>query len=245
MDGYQLCDIIHRVPSAPWHFGLDGIVYCGDNTKVLPAMPDQCADLVVTDPPYGVGWRSGIVVNDTPDASVAVFVEFIRQVRRILKPGGCCCCLCSSSNRALPVFMSWLDVLRSALIYKKTLIWDKCTPGLGTHYRQAHEYILVASRPGAPCRWFGKGGISDILRCERVRSSDSSHPTPKPPSLISRLVSLHSQKGDIVLDPFCGSGSTLVAAKSVDRRFIGIDVVPSYIDEAVYRIGQVMAKKLK
>ncbi len=224
------------INTPPSWLGPMGVVYNCDCADLMAQMPDNSIDLIIADPPYGVSWNHGCLSNDSIGSAIATFASFLRQATRVLKKGSCCCCFCSSSGRASPVFVAWIDLLQTHLRYKKTVIWDKRRMGLGTHYRQTYEYILIAFKGGSPCRWYGPKNVCDILRYNRERPGETIHPTPKPVPLLSKLISLHSATGDIVLDPFCGSGSTLVAARQLGRNFIGVELSELFAGESAYRL---------
>jgi site-specific DNA-methyltransferase (adenine-specific) len=124
--------------------------------------------------------------------------------------------------------------------FKQMVVWDKGPMGMGWHYRRSYETVLVGQVPGAACRWYDETNrIENIIRhIPKIIPAASDHPTPKPPNLAGHFIQLHSQPGDIVLDPFMGSGTTLVAAKNLGRRAIGIEIEERYCEIAVRRLAQ-------
>ena len=124
----------------------------------------------------------------------------------------------------------------------QTLVWEKDSPVLGhCDYHYVHEPVAFGYKPG-PGRW-GRGGKgwyggndqTTVIRVPRPKAS-AEHPTAKPVELIRRMLANSSNEGDAVLDPFCGSGSTLVAAEITGRRGYGMDVDPRYCDVAIHRL---------
>ena len=113
---------------------------------------------------------------------------------------------------------------------------------MGWHYRRSYETVLVGEKPGAACRWFDTSGkIENVIRpgaygVRKIIPQADDHPTPKPPSLAAHFIRLHTQPGDVVLDPFMGGCSTGVAAMSLERRFIGIELDPEHFEASVRRM---------
>jgi DNA (cytosine-5)-methyltransferase 1 len=110
--------------------------------------------------------------------------------------------------------------------------------GMGWHYRRNYELMLVAQKPGAACKWNGGHTQANVIRIPGIKPRAEDHPTPKPLGLFSLFVRLHSDQGDTVLDPFMGSGTTLRAAKDLNRRAIGIEIEERYCDLAAKRCAQ-------
>lgn len=116
--------------------------------------------------------------------------------------------------------------------FQKFLIWDKEAIGMGYNYRARHELILFLKKGK---RRLNDLGIPDVLSCKRIRGG---YPTEKPVKLLETLVAQSTVEGDLVVDPFVGSGSTGVAAINQGRRFIGCDLNPSAVERAVERLRQ-------
>lgn len=130
------------------------------------------------------------------------------------------------------------DVKPYGFHFIKSLIWDKGNKIMGLYYMSQFEYILFFRK--------GKGikinncGTSDILRVANNKSKDENgnnlHDTEKPIELMKTLIENSSQEGDIVIDPFMGIGSTGIAAKQLNRKFIGVEIDNQYFDLAEERI---------
>ena len=230
--------IVDRIKMPACHVEHSGIVYNGDFRHLVEDLPSNCIDLIVTDPPYGIsyvpyGCRNAshsnkslpeIVCGDRYEIALSLVESLCRASLKLLKPGGCLCLSTPAGGRQCILFAQWVSLVSSYLRCKEIVIWDKMRIGLGTHYRKSYEPIIVAYKPGAKCKWNGNRSISNILRHPRPNKTMGDHPTPKPVSLMADLVSLHSDCGDIVLDPFAGHGSTLVAAKLLGRRYVGAEL---------------------
>lgn len=126
------------------------------------------------------------------------------------------------------------------LDFKQMVVWDKGPMGMGWHYRRSYETILVGQKPGAACRWYDQTDrVENIIRhIPKIIPSATEHPTPKPVALAKHFILLHTMDGHLVLDPFCGAGSTLRAAKDLGRSAIGIEICEKYCEIAANRMGQ-------
>lgn len=236
-------------------------IYHGDCREVLPTL--ERVDLVLTDPPYGhnnnnngdlISRREAAlgvgveiiadrrpIANDGPEANELVRYLFA-EAARLLNPGCCCCCCCGGGGPD-PQFARWALWMDEHLDFKQQVVWDKGPIGMGWHYRRSYEVVLVASKPGAAVRWNGDGKVENIIRpnkryAPKIIPSRADHPTPKPQGLMSHFIQLHTNSGDLVLDPFMGAGTTLCAAKELNRRAIGIELEEKYCEMAAKRMRQ-------
>ena len=112
--------------------------------------------------------------------------------------------------------------------------------GMGWHYRRSYETVLVGEKPGAACRWFDETNqVENIIRhVRKIIPDETEHPTPKPVELATYFLRLHTQEGDVTLDPFLGAGSSMVAAKRMGVQAIGIEIEERYCEIAAKRLGQ-------
>jgi site-specific DNA-methyltransferase (adenine-specific) len=255
-------DFVWGIPESPAFVAADGLIYCDDAAVVLRHVPDGSVDLILTDPPYGVNYRSSIdyhtlppdrrggpsitrgksIEGDTPSQAKYLFNILVFEASRLLKPGGCLCCFAAGGGPTT-MFADWIQLAREVLQFKSVLVWNRGRIGLGGHYRKCYEFILVAKKQGAPCTWNGSYSTPNIFTFKRSPKLLEWHPTPKPVELMSHLISLHTDPGDLVLDPFCGQGSALTAARQLGRRFIGVDIVPQYCETAAFRLGSALAER--
>ncbi len=244
----------------------DGSVrlYLGDCVSVLPTFADSSIDCIVTDPPYGHNNNNGDLIhrreaalgrlpcgenpplarpiaNDGEEAN-EVFQAFLPHARRLLAPGCCCCCCCCGGGGPDPQFGRWSLWMDQEIGFKQMVVWDKGPMGMGWHYRRSYETVLVAEKPGAACRWFDSTDrIENIIRpgykgIRKIIPSKDDHPTPKPVELAEHFIGLHSQEGQLVLDPFMGRGWVGIAAIRQGRRFIGVEIDPEHFDHAVRKV---------
>ena len=223
-------------------------LYCGDCRDVLPLL-NEPIDLLLTDPPYASGARRdadrqvrGSMLRETDDEdwfshdamTTWGFSWFLRSVltdlRGHLNPGA-----------HLYVFTDWRQApnvygMLEATGYRVNhcLTWDKEYYWRGSYWRNQHENIVFASL-GMPKAMLNQG-MGSVLRCRGVRPEAREHPTEKPIALLRQII--RAVPGDAVLDTFCGSASTLEAAKREGRRAIGIEIEPRYCEIAVKRLRQ-------
>lgn len=205
------------------------IVACGDCVKLLRDIPSGKIDLVVTDPPYITNYKSRDGRSVANDNTEAWLKPAFAQIGRVMKPDSFCVS-----------FYGWhkvdkfMEAWRGAGLYPVGhIVWIKsyASKKAKVAYRHESAYLLAKGRPEP------KEIIDDVL--EWKYSGDTLHPTQKPVSALEPLIRAFSERGDMVLDPFCGSGSTLVAAKRLGRRCIGIDLVEQYCKTALKRLSEV------
>lgn len=201
----------------------------GDCIEVMKRLPEACVDLVLTDPPYLVGYtaRDGRrVAGDNTDTWLA---PAFAEVSRVLKNGGFCISF-YGWNRAEQFLSAWRE---AGLRPVGHLVAIKRYPSSQGFTRRQHEqaYLLAKGYPETSA-----APISDVLDWEYT--GNRLHPTQKPLCTLLPLVAAFSEPGELVLDPFCGSGSTLVAAKQLGRRYIGIDVDGQHCNTARQRLAR-------
>ena len=236
-------------------------LYLGDSKEFIAELPDGCADMIFTDPPYGHNNNNGDLIHNwekalgkgNPGESRPIAEDgaeeagllarlLFEQSPRLLRAGGCCCCCCCCGGGGPdPQFARWSLWMDEHLEFKQMIPWDKGGLGMGWHYRRCYETVLVGQKPGGPCKWYGDAMVPNIIRegqIPKILPSSNHHPTEKPEALPAWFIALHSQPGDTILDPFAGAGSTLVAAKRMGRKAIGIEIDARWADMAIQRLGQ-------
>jgi DNA modification methylase len=237
----------------------------GDCLEVMRQMEDKSIDFIFTDPPYGhnnnnnndlihrreaaLGKEKYVqddwarpIANDGAEAN-DIYKKFLVEANRLLMPG-CCCCCCGGGGGPDPQFGHWSLWMDEIIGFKQAVIWDKGPIGMGWHYRRSYEMVLVAEKPGAPCRWYDTSHkVENIIRdIRKIIPNKNNHPTEKPVELARRFIRLHTRPGDTVLDPFMGSGTTGAACVQMDRNFIGIEIDPKYFEMAQKRITEAQAQ---
>ena len=217
----------------------------GDCLEVMAkndgGIKDKSIDLIVTDPPYLIKYKTNYrknkqhdfcreILNDNNEELISAFFP---EAYRVLK-----------ENAAMYVFTSWktIDFFKKCatennFIIKNEIIWVKnnWTAGdLKAQFGQQYEIIMLLNKGRS---LFNGKRHSDVWNFDRVAGKTQVHQNQKPLPLIERCIESHSKKGEIVLDPFMGSGTTGVACKNLNRNFIGIELDEKYFNIAKERIG--------
>jgi DNA modification methylase len=240
-------------PGDLWLLG-DHRVACGDSTDpdaVARVMGAATASCVWTDPPYGVDYVGGTekkltIKNDTPDGLNALLAGAFAAVDPILADGAAIYIAHPTGPLAM-TFMS--NFVARGWRFHQSLVWvkDSLVPG-HSDYQMRHEGVLFGykgaqGRRGRGARgWYGDNSATSVFEVPRPKASPD-HPTSKPVDLITPMLRNSSRSGEIILDPFLGSGSTLIAADQLGRRCYGLELDPRYCDVAVRRWEQVNGKK--
>lgn len=219
----------------------DHRLLCGDATvmdAVITLMDGQHADLIFTDPPYNVDYEGYTdekltIKNDKMDP--AEFKKFLLDTfgsyRWAIKDGGSVyVCHPSSYQR------EFQDALESCgFAIRCQIIWAKNTFAWGFgRYKFQHEPIFYAYVQGESDEWYGDKSQSTLWQ-EKKPAANRLHPTMKPVELVLRAIENSSKAGDLVLDLFGGSGTTMIAAEKTKRRCFMAEVDPVYCDVIVKR----------
>lgn len=226
---------------APYYDDGTVTIYHGDCRDIAAALPRRAVDLVLTDPPYGMAFVSGWTATKASvrNDGVRQGIRIVRQAFNDLEP------TFADDMHAL-VFCHWeswpdfYDNLCGLFAMRNALIWYKAGGGMGDlrhEYSKDYEVILFGARSRGR-ELAGKRAGAVIPGYRRVPGSQRLHPTEKPVPLLVELVERHTDPGQLVLDPFMGAGSTLLAAKSLGRRAIGIEVDERYCEIAANRCSQ-------
>lgn len=198
-----------------------GVIYCGDCLEILPLLEPNSVDLVLTDPPYGIGIEYGKFIDTVENVKNLVKLimpEILRIGKRVLLTCG----------------------TRQIMFYpepKWILCWLNragafCNPWGFTCWQP-----ILAYGPD-PYLENNKGSRPDVIEHNEI-SPKTGHPCPKPQMFWNKLLSRGSiLNTDTILDPFLGSGTTAVAAKQLGRKFIGIEIEEKYCAIAVERLRQ-------
>jgi len=217
-------------------------IYHGDCREILPNLPK--VDMVLTDPPYGIDFHSAWpseerkkdkIKNDGLEEYKKMLSWFYASIKSVLKDGGCCCCCCGGGGTPSLAY-AWIEVPKH-LTLENVCIWDKGFVGMGWRYRFQWEAVIIATN-GERKTWNGGNNRSNILEFQKVIPQVGDHPTPKPESLMRQLIEDNCNQGDLILDLFMGSGTTLRAAKDLGRKAIGIEIEEKYCAIAVKRLRQ-------
>ena len=200
----------------------------GDCIQIMHSLPAQSVDFILTDPPYLVNYRDRDGRSIQNDSNAAWLKPAFVQAYRVLK-----------QDSFLISFYSWtkvdmfLDAWRSAgFRVVGHLVFRKAYSSKARFLKYQHEqaYLLAKGNPALP-----EHPIADVI--DMPYSGNKLHPTQKPIAALLPLIETFSHAGDLILDPFCGSGSTLVAAKQLNRKYIGIELDPAYHAIAARRLA--------
>jgi len=222
------------------------LLICGDSTHASTykrlfksEIPDETrADLIWTDPPYGVSYvgktKDALTIqNDSlnPEEFLAFLKSAFESAMQVSKPGACWYVAAPAGNLFLPFALALSDLE----IWRHTLVWVKDMFVMGrTDYHYRHEAILYGWTPGAAHQEPPDRKQDSVWEIPRPKRSEE-HPTMKPLELIIRAIRNSTNKGQIVLDPFGGSGSTLIAAEQTGRKARMIELDPKYCDVIITR----------
>lgn len=215
----------------------NGITLYQDDFRNIPK--DTRYHAVITDPPYGIEWVSKQNGHRTRIAGDSI-TEFgiIRTAMTLaadtLIEGGAAVFFTTGSVPSITA--QWImSMCEAGIPTDDVLIWRKPGLGFGARYRRCYEVILVGHAPGR-VRWHGGRSAPNVIEMSRTMPRPGGHPTPKPLALMELLVEQHTSPGEIILDPFAGSGTTLLAAARLGRRAVGIEIEARWCDIAVGRL---------
>jgi len=231
-------------PGETWQLGRHRL-YCGDSladdalAKLLSGVK---ADLVLTDPPYGIAYRSTLakrgrrkraIANDAASDYDAFLSRALPAIKVAMKRGAALYWFAGGGGTE-PVLAKALLAISEHFTLLNTLVWDKLDPGLGWRWRRSWEAIIEAS-VGKPRLWNGGTDARNVLRYAKAIPQSDDHPTPKPVPLLEELIRCSSPTRGLVLDPFAGSGPTLIAAERTGRVCHAAEFEPSYCDIVLAR----------
>lgn len=215
-------------------------IYNGDCLDIMPLLGG--VDMILTDPPYGIDFQSAWptegrkkekIENDKLEDWLLILPTMLERFKDSLNEGGVCCC-CGGGGGTPSLAYLWIEAGKIFDV-ENVLIWDKGFVGMGWRYRFQWEAVLVATK-GERKVWNGGTNQSNILNYQKVIPQNGQHPTVKPVSLMKKLITDNSNVGDLILDPFAGSGTTLLACKETDRRGIAIELNEKYCRLAKTRL---------
>ena len=228
---------------AMYEYDTEHNVYFEDCVEgMAERLEDDSVDCVITDPPYGMAFQSGrktetdqgervkswdeIKGDGTIEEAVELLKNTLGQVTRVLKEGGHAYIFCDwrGIDQIKPLVDGVLNV-------KNVLVWDKGSMGIGdleNNWGYSHEFCIFATLGdrASPLTEASR----NVLEHGRPPRIDYEHPTQKPESLLVEIVKNATSEGDVILDPFMGSGTTAVAAIQNDRNYVGFE-----LDEDNYR----------
>jgi len=223
---------------------------CGDSTSItnFDKLCTEQADMIFTDPPYGMEYGGGRAKGD--------HVKFKRgggikahgmiknddlkgnQLINLVRDALTTTYLKTKSGASAYICFTWRTyaefedaLIEAGLKIKNCIVWNKKSIGLGnSHYRPQHEFIFYCGE-----QWYGNKAQSDVWELSRGDTSKYVHPTQKPVQLIEKAIKNSSKSGDVIIDCFGGSGSTLIACEKTNRKCNMMELDPKYLDRIVKR----------
>ena len=221
----------------------NGTLVLGDGIELMQSMPDSSVDMVFTDPPYrtisggknsaiGFGWRTSVLSENDGKIFKHNDVncgDYLFEMFRVLKPGSHAYIMTNNLNLKEMLIESEI----AGFGFHNLLVWRKNTCTANRWYMKEMELVLFLYK--RPARKINNPGSKQIFESDNPR--EKIHPTQKPVDLISHYIENSSKRGDTVLDPFAGSGSTCVAAETLGRKWIGSEIDPEYFSVALENIG--------
>jgi DNA modification methylase len=218
----------------------DGVVtiYHGDCREIVPSLRRSSVGSVITDPPFFMpathyssrvewprSWGDAMVLGQW-------WADTLTCLTSVMHQTGSLAVFCDGASYPVfypPMYRIFDDV--------GLAVWDKGRIGMGRPWRKQHE-LIAHGRWGSSWWAENEQGISDVLKFTTIPSVDRQHPVDKPVPLLARLVSLLAPDDRPLLDPFCGGGSTLLAARREGRSAIGIESEERYCEVAARRFDQ-------
>jgi len=224
---------------------------CGDSTMIDEMDRLRCniePDMIFTDPPYGMSYKGGRekvdaernwgeIKNDSLAGDELVDMVGTAIDNCWVKTKADCGIYVCLTWRTYPEFKKSLENI--GLNIKQCIVWDKGHFGLGYgDYRPQHEFIFYCGG-----KWYGDKAQSDMWTISRGSTKEYDHPTQKPVELVERALLNSSRNGDTIIDPFGGSGTTLIACEKNGRRCLTMELDEKYCDVIIRRWQKFTGRK--
>ena len=215
-------------------------LYCDDCLNIMKQIENESIDLIVTDPPYLIKYKTNRRKNKDHDFCSEILnddneqliIDYIRECYRILKNNTAMYMFCNCDK--VDFFKQELE--NAGFKIKNMIIWVKnnWTAGdLKAQFGKQYEIIFLVNK-GRKC--FNGKRITDVWMFDKISGKKQLHQNQKPVDLLKQCILKHSDENDIVFDGFMGSGSTGVACIETGRKFIGVELDKKYFEIAKERI---------
>ncbi len=233
-------------PGDLWILGEHRLL-CGDSTKpedVERLMAGAKADMMFTDPPYGVSYvgktKKALTIQNDGEADLPKLLDGSFAGSLLATREGACWYVAAPAG---PPHWEFARRLMELGVYRQTLVWVKDSMVLGhSDYHYKHEPIFYGWKPGASHREPPDRTQVSVWEIARPKRSEE-HPTMKPVELVAKAICNSSLRDESVYEPFCGSGTTLIAAEQLGRKCYGMEISPAYCDVIVKRWETLTGKK--
>jgi len=222
------------------------ITHKGDSLDYIKTLKDNSVDLICTDPPYdiSVGNSTGSKLtgfNSFASDSLQLMTNgydeelYFAEYKRLMKKFHA---FIFCSNKQLPYLLNF--AVENDYTFN-VLVWWKynAAPMTNNKWKNDIEYCVHIKEKGISFK--GDNKVDKIA----IQRSITGHPTEKPLELVKKYISIGSNKNDVVLDPFMGSGTTGIACTQLDRKFIGVEIEKEWYDKAVNRISRTSSSSLE
>ena len=201
-------------------------LYHANCYDIISQMRDKCLDIVLSDPPFGMRYKSNNYVDGNPWGEIKnddhFPIEIMSDLFRL-------------SRNAVILFCRWNNLVELNPQPKSLIVWDKGGGSMGDlEHEYSRQYETAAFWAMENHSW-RNGRPHDIIKVNKVH--DLKHPTEKPQLLLQKIIEQNS--GSSVFDPFCGSGSTLGAAKKLRLKSIGVEMEERYCEVAANRLRDI------
>lgn len=217
-------------------------IECGDCLELMKELPDESIDLIVTDPPYLMSYKTNYRNNKNHkfcseiagDNDEELIINYIKECHRVMKENTAMYMFCNFNK--VEFFKSNLEKYFNV---KNMIVWVKNNWSAGDlkcAYGKQYEIVFLVNK--GRCCIRGKR-LTDVWEFPRVAGNNLFHQNQKPLNLIKQCIEKHSDEGDIVFDGFMGSGTTAVACVLTGRHYIGYELDPEYYDIACKRLDEV------
>ncbi|RLA93081.1 MAG: site-specific DNA-methyltransferase [Deltaproteobacteria bacterium] len=230
-------------------------LYLGDSYKLIKQIPSVSIDLILTDPPYNLSpystgnielsWRKDLN-NDLAEWDKVQFKpkDWVKEFKRVLKPKGNIFAFCSYN-----LLGKWHEAFDPEFYTFQFMVWHKTNPPpkvFKAGFLNSCELIVCMWNKGHTWNFTSQKEMHNLVEAPicmgSERCKEPFHPTQKPVKVLKHIIKIASNKGDVVFDPFMGVGSTGVAALSLGRKFIGIEIDEKYFKAAEKRLKKTAAK---
>lgn len=233
-------------------------IYC-KSSELMNEIPNDSVHLMITSPPYNVKkeYDEDMSLEEYRELLCKVFLE---TYKKLVTGGRACINIANLGRKPYIPLHSYIieDMIKIGFLMRGEIIWDKAASASPSTawgswmsasnpvLRDTHEYILVFSKDSFSRKSKEKQNTitkeqflewtKSVWTFPAVSARSIGHPAPFPEELPYRLIQLYSFKGDVILDPFCGSGTTCLAAVKNERYYVGYDIKPEYVKLANNRI---------